>query len=246
MDLINKDSRPLYILVKEELERRITDKTHKPGDRLPSESKLAEELGVSRATLREALRVLEKEGKVNRRQGVGTFIAEKPFLFKSGIEELNSITETIEAMGLEAGTEDFKLHSNQQVANLAKEFDLSPEAPMIILNRARTADGEPVAYCTDYLPHKLLSEGKINKTQFNESLFDYLQEECQIYVTHAVADMVPVIADEILADKLNLDIGDALLLLKQMHYDDRDNPVLYSKNYFRSDKFEFHVMRTRR
>ncbi len=244
MNSINRNSRPLYILVKEEIDDRIINGTYQPGERLPSEAKLAEEFGVSRATLREALRVLEKEGKVNRRQGVGTFITEKLSLFKSGIEELSSITETIEAMGLEAGTEDLELKLDQEVPRLAKEFELETEESMVVLHRTRTADGTPVAYCTDYLPTKLLPEN-IEQEVFSESLFDFLQEECNIYVTYAVADVVPVNVDELLAEKLNLEEQTPILLLKQMHYDDRDNPVLYSKNFFRSDKFEFHVVRTR-
>lgn len=244
MSLIKKDSRPLYMLVKEKIDEKIENGKYKPGDRLPSEAKLSESFGVSRATLREALRVLEKEGKVNRQQGIGTFITEKLALFKSGIEELNSITQTIEAMGLKAGTVDLELKMNQQVEDLNKEFELNKNDKMVILHRTRTADDEPVAYCEDYLPQRLVPNN-ITEDDINISLLSFLQEESNIYISYAVADIVPVIADKSLVAKLNLNIGDPILLLKQMHYDDRDNPVLYSKNYFRSDKFEFHVLRNR-
>ncbi|OCL27176.1 transcriptional regulator [Orenia metallireducens] len=244
MSLIKKDSRPLYMLVKEKIDEKIENGKYKPGDRLPSEAKLSESFGVSRATLREALRVLEKEVKVNRQQGIGTFITEKLALFKSGIEELNSITQTIEAMGLKAGTVDLELKMNQQVEDLNKEFELNKNDKMVILHRTRTADDEPVAYCEDYLPQRLVPNN-ITEDDINISLLSFLQEESNIYISYAVADIVPVIADKSLVAKLNLNIGDPILLLKQMHYDDRDNPVLYSKNYFRSDKFEFHVLRNR-
>ncbi|TDX45422.1 GntR family transcriptional regulator [Orenia marismortui] len=245
MSIIKKDSRPLYMLVKEKIDEKIEQGDYKPGDRLPSESKLSESFGVSRATLREALRVLEKEGKVNRQQGIGTFITEKAALFKSGIEELNSITKTIESMGLKAGTIELELEFKNEASNLAKEFDLSTEEKLAILHRTRTANGEAVAYCKDYLPYKLLAKD-FSKDKITTSLFEFLQNEVNIYITYAVADIIPVIADDFLADKLELKVGDPILLLKQMHYDDRDNPVLYSKNYFRSDKFEFHVLRNRR
>ncbi|PRX33576.1 GntR family transcriptional regulator [Orenia metallireducens] len=244
MSLIKKDSRPLYMLVKEKIDEKIENGEYKPGDRLPSEAKLSENFGVSRATLREALRVLEKEGKVNRQQGIGTFITEKLALFKSGIEELNSITQTIEAMGLKAGTVDLKLKMNQQVEDLIKEFELNKNDKMVILHRTRTADDKPVAYCEDYLPQSLLPNS-LSESDINISLLSFLQEESNIYISYAVADILPVITDEFLAKRLDLNIGDPVLLLKQMHYDDRDNPVLYSKNYFRSDKFEFHVLRNR-
>jgi GntR family transcriptional regulator len=232
------------MLVKEKIDEKIENGEYKPGDRLPSEAKLSENFGVSRATLREALRVLEKEGKVNRQQGIGTFITEKLALFKSGIEELNSITQTIEAMGLKAGTVDLKLKMNQQVEDLIKEFELNKNDKMVILHRTRTADDKPVAYCEDYLPQSLLPNS-LSESDINISLLSFLQEESNIYISYAVADILPVITDEFLAKRLDLNIGDPVLLLKQMHYDDRDNPVLYSKNYFRSDKFEFHVLRNR-
>ena len=245
MSIIDRSSEPLYLLVKKEIDNRIEKGTYTPGERLPSEAELAEEFGVSRATLREALRVLEKEGKVDRRQGIGTFIAEKRAQFKSGIEELNSLTEMIEARGLEPGTKDIELNLNQQVPQLAKEFEFAENAKMIILHRTRTADGKAVAFCTDYLPHQLLPIGKVKKSYFQGSLFKHLRDECGIYPVYAVADIVPEVADGLLAEKLNLEKGASILLLSQMYYDDCDNPILYSKNYFRSDKFKFHVMRTR-
>ncbi|MCK8817995.1 GntR family transcriptional regulator [Natroniella sulfidigena] len=244
MNLIREDSRPLYILVKEKIDEKIDDGTYQPGDRLPSEAKLSQNFGVSRATLREALRVLEKEGKVNRRQGVGTFITEKLALFKSGIEELISITETIEAMGLKAGTIDLGVKLDYQEKDLAKELDLNEDEKLTVLQRTRTANEEPVAFCKDYLPQELLPDD-FSSEQMTVSLFNYLQKQCNIYISYAVTDIVPVVADELLAEKLNLSVGTPVLLLKQMHYDDRDNPVLYSRNYFRSDKFEFHVLRNR-
>ncbi|AGB40709.1 transcriptional regulator [Halobacteroides halobius DSM 5150] len=244
MSLIRKDSRPLYILVKEKLDEQIENGTYQSGDRLPSEAKLAEKFGVSRATLREALRVLEKEGIINRKQGVGTFIADKAALFRSGIEELASITETIEAMDLEAGTIELAVKSNQRFPDLAKEFEIDAQSKMVSLQRTRTANGEPVAYCRDFLPQKFLNE-EVTDDNFDASLFDYLQEECNLYITYAVADVLAVTADRLLAEKLNVELGSPLLLLKQMHYDDRDTPILYSENYFRNDKFEFHVLRNR-
>ena len=244
MSRIRPDSRPLYILVKEKIDEQIADGTYQPGEQLPSEAKLSENLGVSRATLREALRILEKEGKVNRRQGVGTFITEKVALFKSGIGELNSITETIEGMGLEAGTDNLKLELDKVDETLAQEFEIGSDRKLAVINRTRTANEEPVAYCEDYVPQVYLPDD-IKANDLEESLFDFLQQNCGIYITYAVADILPIVADGFLAEQLEVKEGTALLLLKQMHYDDRDNPLLYSKNYFRRDKFEFHVVRNR-
>lgn len=70
---------------------------------MPSEFDLAKQLGVSRATLREALRILEEENVITRRHGVGTFVNPKP-IFTSGIEQLYSVTDMIKQGGMEPGT----------------------------------------------------------------------------------------------------------------------------------------------
>lgn len=71
--------------------------------KLPSEFDLAKQLGVSRATLREALRILEEDNVITRRHGVGTFVNTKP-VFTSGIEQLNSVTNMIIHAGMKPGT----------------------------------------------------------------------------------------------------------------------------------------------
>lgn len=244
MKRIANDSKPLYLKVKEAIEESIKQEIYKPGDRLDSEAQLSDEFGVSRATLREALRILEKEGKIRRKQGVGTFITEKATLFKSGIEELSSITKTIEAMGLNAGTIDKNFYLEKQEIHLTKEFNLTKNQNIVVMERTRTADDEPVAYCKDHIPEKILSLESINEQNF-ESLLDLLENEKGIHITYAVADIIPVQANEFLQEKLRIDKENPLLLLKQMHYNDLDKPILYSQNYFRSDKFEFHVVRNR-
>ncbi len=70
---------PLYEQVKQEILKRITNKYWNPGDSLPNEFELAEELGVSQGTVRKALNILTDEKVLDRRQGKGTFVAKVDF-----------------------------------------------------------------------------------------------------------------------------------------------------------------------
>ena len=88
----------LSSLVKEELLEMIVNGDMNAGDQLPSEDRLAEQLEVSRPTLREALRMLEIEGYIARYQGKGTFVTERTNL-QSGLEYWRSISEIIERSG---------------------------------------------------------------------------------------------------------------------------------------------------
>ena len=100
---IRADNRHLYLQVIDKIKQNIEKGIFKEKERLPSEFDLSKQLGVSRATLREALRILEEENIIVRRHGVGTFVNTKP-TFLSGIEQLNSITHMIEQAGMKAGT----------------------------------------------------------------------------------------------------------------------------------------------
>src|SRR5919205_939676 len=100
---IKQDNRHLYLQVIDRLKKDIEEGIYKEKEKLPSEFELAKQLGVSRATLREALSILEEENVIIRRHGVGTFVNGRP-MFTSGIEQLNSVTDMILQAGMEPGT----------------------------------------------------------------------------------------------------------------------------------------------
>ena len=96
------ERKTLTEIAAKELRQAITGGTFRPGSQLPTEAELCEMLGVSRTVVREALRVLEDDGLVARRHGVGTFVRNHPIL-----KNLNfnfGITEMIESAGLKSGT----------------------------------------------------------------------------------------------------------------------------------------------
>src|SRR3989337_3352390 len=81
-----------------------------PGDRLPSEPLLAQQLGVSRATLREAMRAFEGQGLIRRRQGSGTFVVGRPSVIESGLEVLKSIESAAKSISLKISMGDLRIH----------------------------------------------------------------------------------------------------------------------------------------
>ncbi|HEU4964615.1 MAG TPA: GntR family transcriptional regulator [Bacilli bacterium] len=235
-----RDTRPLYMLVIDRIKEWVSSGEWPPGTRLPSEFELAKEFGVSRATLREALRVLEEEGVVNRKHGIGTFIAERS-LVQAGIEQLFSVTEWIERGQRKPGTSHFAAEEGVATEEDQKAFGLKGPAPMLFLTRVRTADGEPVVYCEDRIPQALLPEGL---NGFDGSLF-HLLEAAGRPIAYAKTTIKPLAKHPTVFPALNVREGQALLLLEQMHVDIHEQPVLLSRNYFRTDTFHFHVLRRR-
>lgn len=133
------DNRHLYLKVIERIKEDIKNGIYTEKEKLPSEFELSKSMGVSRATLREALRILEEEHVIIRRHGVGTFVHTKP-LFLSGIEQLNSVTKMIQQANMVPGT----IFLSSQVITPSDEdiarFRLEPEQELFYLERVRTVN----------------------------------------------------------------------------------------------------------
>ena len=239
---IKVDHRHLYLQVIDRLKQDIDKGIFKEKERLPSEFELAKSLGVSRATLREALRLLEEENVIVRRHGVGTFVNSKP-IFTSGIEQLSSVSSMIRTAGMEPGT--IYLSSMQAIPSEddVLRFQCDDDQTVVTMERVRTANGDPVVYCVDKVPKNYLPNDFLIREE--GSIFTALEESGDIHISYAVTFIDPVGYHEIASPTLNCEPETSLLVLKQLHYDENDRVVLYSKNYFRADKFSFHVVRKR-
>jgi GntR family transcriptional regulator len=238
---IKSDNRHLYLQVIDRLKRDIKSGIYKEKEKLPSEFDLAKMLGVSRATLREALRILEEESVIIRRHGVGTFVNAQP-MFTSGIEQLNSVTNMIKQAGMKPGTIFLSSTTEEATDEDIRRFSCSLDEGIVLLERVRTANGEPVVYCVDKIPENILPETFSHE---DESIFDILEREADRRIAYAVAQIEPIGYHEKVSPILECDPEASLLVLKQMHFDEKDEPVLYSVNYFKADTFSFHVLRKR-
>lgn len=232
---------PRYLVVMEQIKEKIKNGELEPGEKFPSEMAFAKELGVSRNTLREALRILEEENIIIRKHGIGTFVNKLP-VFSGGIEELFSITDMIEREGKTSGTE---IHFTGYVdphSDDIEELQLKQNEQVYIVKRVRTADGIPIVYCIDKLPASKLEKGyKLNQ----ESLLTSLEEE-GITISHAKATIKTMGYHEEISTLLKSDKETPLLVLRQIHYDLHDNPVLYSINFFNANQVTFNILRKRK
>ncbi|MCY8545727.1 GntR family transcriptional regulator [Bacillus vallismortis] len=235
------DNRHLYLKVIERIKEDIKNGIYTEKEKLPSEFELSKKLGVSRATLREALRILEEEHVIIRRHGVGTFVHSKP-LFLSGIEQLNSVTKMIEQANMTPGTIFLSSQVLMPSEDDIKRFHLEEGQELFYLERVRTANGQPIVYCIDKIPMNILPNSFSHQ---QESMFDLLEKNSGTVISYAVTDIEPIGYHDTISPVLECDPETALLQLKQTHYDQHDKPVLYSLNYFRADKFRFHVLRKR-
>ena len=238
---IKTDNRHLYLQVMDRIKQDISLGIYKEKERLPSEFEWAKQLGVSRATLREALRVLEEENVIIRRHGVGTFVSPKP-LFTSGIEQLNSVTYMIKQAGMEPGTILLNSSTLHPTEADCKRFSCQSDEEIVAIERVRTANGNPVVYCMDKMLGKYVPR---DFTHDDISLFSMLEKAGTCKITHAVAEIIPIGYHNKISPLLDCAPETALLVLKQLHFNEEDKPILYSVNYFKADVFSFQVLRKR-
>lgn len=227
--------------VREELARRIERGEWRPRDRLPSEPDLAASLGVSRATLREALRSLAEDGFVHRIQGSGTFVTHRPRL-RNNLDVNFGVTDLIRSMGMEPGSREVRVGESASSEEDARALGLEPGDPVLSIERVRTADGRPVVFSVDLLPLRVLGNREGLGVD-GSSVYDLLEHEAGIVVQRGVASLRPANADRRLADLLAVPEGTLLLYIHQVDFDGEGRPVLLSHEHHVADAFEITVVR---
>ena len=126
------------------------------GSRLTSEPELAKQLGVSRATLREAMRTFETQGLIRRRQGSGTYVVGKFEAIDAGLEVLESLETMAQRKNLQVSVSDLHIEQVDADAKTADGLCVEEGTRLLRVRRVMRADGRPVAYLVDQLPAEYL------------------------------------------------------------------------------------------
>ena len=236
------ERKTLTDVAQQELRQAITSGTYRPGSQLPTEAELCEMLGVSRTVVREALRVLEDDGLVARRHGVGTFVRNHPIL-----KNLNfnfGITEMIESAGSKAGTSQLAIQKEAADQEKAEQLRVPIGTSLITVERVRTANGRPVVYSLDTITEALLQRANFDPQRLRrESIYTILQTSLGQVIEHGIARLLPVTAPAHVAEKLQLPRNALTLYIVQTDYSSNDEPLVYSCEYHLPDAFDFVVWR---
>ncbi len=211
------------------------------GQRLPSEPDLAKQLGVSRATLREAMRSFETQGLIRRRQGSGTFVVGKVQVLDSGLEKLESLETMAKRFGLEVSVSDLNIEATVADEEMATVLDVPINAALTRVRRVVRADNRPVAYLVDILPESIL-HSKDLPAMFHGSVLDFLLGRGDP-LTSSRANVSAIGATAEVAKALEIQRGDVLLHFYSQLFDENNKVVDYSLSYFIPGYFHFHIVR---
>jgi GntR family transcriptional regulator len=223
------------------LRERLRDGEWAPGGQLPTEAELSADYGVSRSTVRAALVQLEKQGLTVTRHGVGTFATPFGRALRAGLQELQSMTDTIVAHGRQPRI-DYR-SAEVRDATEAERSALEREAPCPVLatTRAVHADDVLVAFSYEAIPRDLLP-ADLDPATVGGSLFALLESSGAVPRT-AVAGVHATRGKDIGWGERPR--GATYLLLQQVHYDAQAVPLLHSRTYFLEGRFQFSILRVR-
>ncbi|MFU8839588.1 MAG: GntR family transcriptional regulator [Nitriliruptoraceae bacterium] len=225
-------ARPLWQQVLDDLERRIT--AGDIVDRFPTDKELTEQYGVSRHTVREAVRRLRARGLVDRQRGRGSFLTDAVLVQPLG--GLYSLFRAVEEAGLEQRSEVL-FRGTEQRARAAARLELPPDATLVRIERLRFAGGEPLAVDDTWLPEDLgrpLLEADLTRA----ALYDLLFELTDVRFTAAEEQLTPIVPDDDLIATLHLDAHEGVLQVDRLAWAG-ERPVECRTTLIRGQRFRY-------
>jgi len=234
---------PLYQRAIEGVIAFIGDQRYQPGCRLPSENDLAAELGISRPTLREALMELQTQGVIERRRGVGTFVAdEKPASLRPGIERLRSFRSLSQAAGVGFARSSWSVQEALADEGVASALGIALGEPVVYVRTTATASEIPAATFGTYILHKYVAVESLT-VYSSGSLLDFVIETGSPKLHHTNTELSATGASGPVSEWLDVPDGTPVLGLTEVFYDRSGRSVMYSRNHFLTTQVSFNLVR---
>lgn len=230
---------PYYIQVRDILLDHISQGTLKPGDQLPGEPELCTMFDVSRPVIRQALKELEYKGIVVRKKGKGTFVAE-PKIHESLVQKLTGFHHDMVNRGYTPITKILKNEVTAADAKIAGRLGLGVGDQVIVIERLRSIDDEPITLTVTYLPYALCPSVATADLE-NRSLYQYLEDECGLTIANGRRTLEAVLANDYEASLLQIKKGAPLVLLNSISYLEDGTPLEYYHAVHRGDRSKFEV-----
>ncbi len=238
---LRPDARPLYIRTVDALYELLGAGTYQPGELLPAEPQLAEQLGVSRSTVREALSYLEKDGLIMRKQGVGTFVAPRSAQISGGLERLASFRSVAELAGIRVETVARTVELTQADVEVAAALGVPEGSELVQLQITEAIKGRRIAYLAGWIGRKWVEPEHLAADE--GSLLEYLSRRADVSVAYSRSVIYAIEADDRLAERLSVSKGKAVLHLVETVYTDADVPIAFFRNYFVTNGYNFKIIR---
>lgn len=211
--------------------------------RLPSEAELSVALGVSRATIRSALQSLQKEGRIRRLHGQGTFINRHAMGIVGNLAEATPFVDLLEQAGYEARVDTLDQRVVRLDAATSGALEVAAGSEALAIERLFSAGADPAVHSVDYIPTHLLSEHPETHHP-RRSTFEFIEADAGLSVCYSVAEVRPVTPSRSVANVLGIARSHPLLRLRHTHVRANEVPVAVTVVHINDDYLRFSVIRT--
>jgi DNA-binding GntR family transcriptional regulator len=215
------------------------------GTKMVPEAEFAKRLGVSRPSLREAIRILAREGLILVKHGVGTFVTDQRKPMLNSLELMRSITEMIRASGGEPACRDLVIDLIEAEGDIAEALNIEPGTEIGRVSRVRLINDTPFVVAKEYL----VLDGQqrrfdVLKDFTGGSLYEFMRVNFSLSISHSKLRITAVAAEAGMAQVLKLPKRAPLLKMCEIHYGFDDEPVLFAVNHHNTEVVEFTSMRS--
>lgn len=233
----SKDSKPLYLQIKDVLKHKIITNEYTVGSTIPSENELEEMFGVSRMTIRQAVNELVNEGllRKERGRGKGTVVLSNAIADK--LSTVKSFTQKMQEQGLVLKNKQINISLVNPEPNIASALNIEPTDKVLSLSRIRMVNNDIIMYSISSVPSSL-------ELPFDAKLYDSLYQLLaaqNIQISHAEEYIEAMLADEEISRALEIPVNAAVLKRTRISQDQYNRNVEYTTTYYRSDKYKYVV-----
>jgi len=235
VDLDRLSPVPLYFQVAQQIEHAISEGALAPGDRLDNEISLAEQIGLSRPTMRRAIQELVDKGLLVRKRGVGTQVVHgqvtRPVELTSLFDDLTLHHQDPTTTVL---TNEVIVATDEVAVNLA----VSTGSVVLHLRRLRCAHGEPLAIMENYLPEDLIGVGDMDLEA--RGLYQVMRAK-GVNIRVAKQRIGARIGTWEECKMLGEERGSPVLTMVRAAHDDSGRPVEWGRHCYRASQYSFEV-----
>lgn len=232
---LNMSHQPLYLQIKETLKKQILAGEYAPHERMPSESDLMKMFGVSRITVRQALRDLHTEGLIFSSQGKGTF-ASKPKAMQD-VQHLEGFDEAMKPKGYETSARLVSIREVSANKDIQERLALDARERVVEVIRVRYLNREPVSVDRSYFPMTIGQS--LFSRDLSVDIFPILENQLNITLGRADISLEARPADAEVARFLKLEPGSPVMWVERLTRDGNDNPIDFEYLAFRGDSYKY-------
>jgi GntR family transcriptional regulator len=226
---------PLYMQIKMALKKQIISGEYAPYERMPSESVLMSTFGVSRITVRQALKDLNTEGLVFTSQGKGTF-ASKPKATQD-MQQLQGFDEAMSPKGYKTSARLVSIRERVADRDVQEKLQLADKEKVIEVVRVRYLNLEPVSLDRSFFP---IEVGQSLITEdLTGDIFPLLEKQLNLRLGEAEISLEARPADEEVAQQLGVEQGSPLMWVERLTRDQNGRPIDFEYLAIRGDSYKY-------